>query len=210
MSITVIDFPASVLPAVEITWSMDVNHGVQENPYSGVPLNVRGFLERWRFSMKFQSMTRAQAQTLQGFFLEIEGPLHAFRMRDPSQACRTGTSTNRTLAGAHAQYANILTTPSWAGTLKAGDWLELPSGQYCKVVKDVADGATTIQIWPRLWLGEPDLGSINVGVDDANPAQGIFQFKGALPEWSVSTSNTVRPFTSTLRGVQLVLQEPIT
>lgn len=214
MALTVVNFPESVAPAVEIAWEMDVNHGAQENPYSGKALPVRGLRERWKFSMRFKPMTRSQIQAMQGFFMELEGPLHAFRMRDHSQPTILGANTtNPTIdanASARDRVVSLAGIDAVAGALKAGDWIQFPTGQMCKVAKDVTGlGATAVPVtvWPFLWQDEAATGTVLASA--GSPAYGYFRFDGGLPSWTANASNKVRPYVTQLSGSQIILSETV-
>lgn len=213
MALTIVDFPETVAKAVNIRWRMEHNHGQQLNPFSGTVLPIRGFLERWAFSITFKAMTRVQAQQLQGFFLELEGGLHVFRMRDPSQPSISGSNATNPVVATNAFARDHTVAMSGfsttTGTLKAGDWIQFPKGQMSKVMADVTgDGATgvDVRIWPHLWQDEAAGGTVIAST--GSPAYGYWRLRG-LPDWTADVKNLVRPFDSSLEGYQEVLQETV-
>ena len=211
---TIIDFPESVAKAVQIDWSMDYNHGSQANPYTGTTIQTRGLRERWKCSIRFKPMTRAQMQDLQGFFMQCEGNLHAFRMRDPSQCLNLGdTEADPTLASAASaldRSVSINVAPSLTNYLVPGDWVTFASGQMCRVAERVDTSSPaasyTLKIWPHLWL--PLSISSTVTADSRSSAYGIFRLTD-VPSWTASVQNLARPYSSSIQAEQVILTEAV-
>jgi hypothetical protein len=210
---TVIDFPDSVAKAIQIDWAMDYNHGSQPNPFTGTTLQTRGLRERWKCTIRFKAMNRAQMQDLQGFFMQVEGNLHAFRLRDPSQCRNLGLTTeNPTVgvtAGVYSRSVQISTGPSVNPYLAAGDWVSFSStGQMCRVVEtvDTTVPATyrDLRIWPHLWL--PVSAGSTVTAANTSSVYGVFRLVRP-PAWTANVANLYRPFTSSIQAEQVILTE---
>ena len=211
---TIIDFPDSVAKAVQIDWAMDYNHGSQANPYTGTTLQTRGLRERWTCTIRFKAMNRAQMQDLQGFFMQVEGSLHAFSLRDPSQCRNLGlTEVDPTLAANAATYArsvSINTGPSLNPYLAAGDWVTFSTGQMCRVAETVDTSVPAspyeLKIWPHLWL--PVSSSSTVTAANTASVYGVFRLTRP-PAWTANVANLYRPYTSSIKAEQVILTEAI-
>jgi hypothetical protein len=211
---TVIDFPDSVAKAIQIDWAMDYNHGSQPNPYTGTTLQTRGLKERWTCTIRFKEMTRAQMQDLQGFFMEVEGSLHAFRLRDPSQCRNLGlTEANPTMAAAGSVFDRTLSINTGASLnpyLAAGDWVTFNTGQMSRVVKTVDTSSPgnpyALDIWPHLWL--PVSNGSTITAANTASVYGVFRLVRP-PAWTANVRNLVRPFSSSIRAEQVVLTESV-
>ncbi len=211
---TIIDFPDSVAKAVQIDWAMDYNHGSQANPYTGTTLQSRGMRERWKCTIRFKPMNRTQMQDLQGFFMQVEGGLHAFSLRDPSQCRNLGLTTEDPTVGlsavTNARSVLIATSPSVNPYLAAGDWVTFETGQMCRVAESIDTTAPatfrTLKIWPRLWL--PVSGGSTVKAANTSSIYGIFRLTRP-PAWTANVANLHRPFTSSIQAEQVILTEAV-
>ena len=212
---TIIDFPDSVAKAVQIDWSMDYNHGSQANPFTGATLQTRGLKERWKCTIRFKPMNRAQMQDLQGFFMQCEGSLNAFRLRDPSQCVNLGDTvedpTVAINAPAYSRTVSISTGPSLQNYLVAGDWVTFQTGQMSRVVETVDSSIPAtyrgLKIWPRLWLPVDALST--VAASNSSSVYGIFRLTRP-PAWTANVANMHRPFTSSIQAEQVILTESVT
>jgi hypothetical protein len=212
---TIIDFPDSVAKAVQIDWAMDYNHGSQSNPFTGTTLQTRGLKERWKCTIRFKAMTRAQMQDLQGFFMRVEGGLHTFRLRDPSQCTNLGlTEENPTVnndAAAYARSVNIVTGSSLNPYLAAGDWITFSTGQMCRVAETVDStipGAyRELKFWPHLWL--PVAAGTAVTAANTESTYGVFRLTRP-PAWTANVANLHRPYTSSIQAEQVILTSAVT
>jgi len=211
---TVIDFPDSVAKAIQIDWAMDYNHGSQPNPFTGTTLQTRGLRERWKCTIRFKAMNRAQMQDLQGFFMQVEGNLHAFSLRDPSQCRNLGlTNENPTVQSTSPIYSRsvpILTGPSLNPYLAAGDWVTFNTGQMCRVAESIDTSIPAVsydlKIWPHLWL--PVASASTVTASNSASVYGVFRLTRA-PAWTANVANLYRPFTSSIQAEQVILTEAI-
>lgn len=211
---TIIDFPDSVARAVQIDWAMDYNHGSQANPFTGTTLQTRGMRERWKCTIRFKPMNRAQMQDLQGFFMQVEGGLHAFSLRDPSQCRNLGLTTEDPTVGisaaAGSRSVSIGTGPSVNPYLAAGDWVTFSTGQMCRVAEtiDSTSPATfrALKIWPRLWLPVPALSTVIAA--NTSSVYGIFRLTRP-PAWTANVANLHRPYTSSIQAEQVILTSAI-
>ncbi len=211
---TIIDFPDSVAKAIQIDWAMDYNHGSQPNPYTGTTLQTRGLRERWKCTIRFKPMTRTQVQDLQGFFMQVEGNLHAFSLRDPSQCKNLGLTeedpTVATSASTYARSVSINTGPSLNPYLAAGDWVTFATGQMCRVAESLDTSAPsnprTLKIWPHLWL--PVSSASTVTASRLSSVYGVFRLTRP-PAWTANVANLYRPYTSSIQAEQVILTEAI-
>jgi hypothetical protein len=210
----IIDFPDSVAKAIQIDWAMDFNHGSQPNPFTGTTLQTRGLRERWKCTIRFKPMTRAQMQDLQGFFMQVEGNLHAFYLRDPSQCRNLGlTDADPVVASNASTYArsvSITVGPSLNPYLAAGDWVTFSTGQMCRVAETVDTSSPgnpyTLNIWPHLWL--PVASASTVTASRLSSVYGVFRLTRP-PAWTANVANLYRPYTSSIQAEQVILREAV-
>ena len=212
----IIDFPESVMRATEVNWFMDQNHNAQTSPFTGDTFAVRGMLERWRFTMRFKQLSSEDMRVVEKFFMDLEGPINTFRMRDPLR-CEIGgiSNANPVLDGAHSARERELRVTNWIpgltipGALKAGDWIEIGDKQLFKVTDDVDStpsggiGEAVIPVWPMLMANHAD--GVTVKASRNSPAYGIFRFTND-PGWSATVRSLAKPYSFTFEGVQEVIR----
>ena len=202
-----LDIPACLLRAVSLSWTMEMNHGIAESPFSGIAQAQRGRIERWSFVMDIKRMSRRDAREAVGFFLNLEGPLGTFRMHDPSACQPLGKASGLPVLSADAPAGSrTVATAGWlpdvSPQLCAGDWVQI-GDQLCRVRSDVSsasDGTAILDLWPKLMV--PMASGTTIAT---RPARGIFRFTSDLPSWDISADNRSRPYTFRLTGMQEIL-----
>jgi hypothetical protein len=125
---------------------------------------VRGLgTQRWRFTAKYDDLTREQFAPVLAFVMSTKGGLDSFEIVPPvvstSQNTLSGTPA---VNGAHTAGDNTIQVDSFTGTLKAGDFIKFAS--HTKVYMVVADrsGVGEMTIEPALIEDVPNNNSITV------------------------------------------------
>lgn len=184
---------------------MDHNHGIAAAPFTGIVQAQRGQMERWSFTMTLRRLTRKQASSAFGFFLNLEGPLNIFRMADPAALQPLGRATGMPVGSATAAGSRTIATIGWTPNtdiLRAGDWVQI-GHNYSRVRNSVtsdASGAATLDLWPRIMLAVISGTPVKL-----RPARGLFRFSVTPPEFDISAESLLRTHEFRLAGSQEIL-----
>lgn len=115
-------------------------------------LQVRAIgYQRWSFTAKYKSLTRAQAQPIYAFIEKQRGMLETFTIVLPLISYATGTAAGTArVNGVHLAGDSTIVIDGVGGTLLAGDFIKF--GSQSKIYMVVADrnGNGTLTIEPPL------------------------------------------------------------
>lgn len=110
----------------------------------------------WIIDVTLPPMVRERAEEWIAFLLTLQGQLGTFLIGDPLGAAPRGVATGTPLVKDGMQTGRMLTTKGWtpsiAGILKAGDWIQIGQRGH-KVLRDVnsdTTGDAILDIWPKL------------------------------------------------------------
>jgi hypothetical protein len=119
--------------------------------------------QRWRFTAKYDDLTREQFAPVLAFVMSTRGGLNSFEIVPPVISTTQGSiSGTPAVNGGHLSGDNTINVDSFTGTLKAGDFIKF--ADHSKVYMVVADrsGTGTMTIEPPLIQDVPTNTSITV------------------------------------------------
>jgi hypothetical protein len=126
-------------------------------------------------SIELPPMSRAEAAVFVAALLSLQGARGTFYFGDPAWKNPQGTATGTPLVKGAAQTGQDLITDGWTttvtGILKAGDWIQIGTGdtrQLCMVLADAnsnGSGDSTLSLFPRIRTAFAD----NTAILTANP-----------------------------------------
>jgi hypothetical protein len=149
MSITYpLALPTSIGIA-EITLSANNAVAISQSPFTFQQQIIQHPGQRWTASVSIPPVRRDLAEPWVAFLLAMNGPVGTFLLGDPNAKAPQGTATSATITGAARSSSPTITM---AGTLLAGDYIQIGSGVTATLHKVLQDknGTGTIEIWPAL------------------------------------------------------------
>jgi hypothetical protein len=149
MSITYpLALPTSIGIA-EITLSANNAVAIRQSPFTFQQQIIQHPGQRWTASVSIPPVRRDLAEPWVAFLLAMNGPVGTFLLGDPNAKAPRGTATSATITGAARSSSPTITM---AGTLLAGDYIQIGSGATATLHKVLQDknGTGTIEIWPAL------------------------------------------------------------
>ena len=149
MSITYpLALPTSIGIA-EITLSANNAVAISQSPFTFQQQIIQHPGQRWTASVSIPPVRRDLAEPWVAFLLAMNGPVGTFLLGDPNAKAPQGTATSATITGAARSSSPTITM---AGTLLAGDYIQIGSGVTATLHKVLQDknGTGTIEIWPSL------------------------------------------------------------
>ena len=164
---------------------------ISESPFTYKQQVIRHAGQRFRATISYPAMDRAEAEEVISFLLRMRGIFGTFLMGDPSASTARGSASSSPgspVVASNGQTGDELdisgAATSATGYLKAGDYIQVGSYMY-KVLEDVntdGAGAATLNIWPSL-RSYPNGSSIVV----SNP-KSLFRLSENTTNWSVDTA----------------------
>lgn len=155
---------------------------VSESPFSFSQQVQEHPGEAWEISFTLTLLNRAQAEEYNAFLLSLAGRVGTFTMAVPGSETPRGVATGTPLVNGAGQTGRTLNvdgfTPSIAGILKAGDWIQLGSGSSTRLHKVLADvtsngsGQVSIDVAPKIITAPNDNDPVVV-----TNAKGLFRLK---------------------------------
>ena len=133
----------------EITLSANNAVAISQSPFTFQQQIIRHPGQRWTASVSIPPVRRDLAEPWVAFLLAMNGPVGTFLLGDPNAKAPQGTATSATITGAARSSSPTITM---AGTLLAGDYIQIGSGVTATLHKVLQDknGTGTIEIWPAL------------------------------------------------------------
>jgi len=160
---------------------------VSESPFTGEQQVYVHQLEVWSAQLVLPPMSRADAEGWIGFLLSLNGREGTFLFGDPRNTTPTGTwagSSPLVKGGSQTGKSLSIDGLSAGATIKAGDWLQLGSGNSARLHKVTQDatangaGEVTLDIWPRLRSSPADNAPLTIA-----SAQGVFRLASNELGW---------------------------
>lgn len=136
---------------------------------------------------------REKFETWNTFLMSLRGMYGTFLFGDPAGQTPRGIATGTPVVDGAGQTGQVLNvrglTPSIAGILKLGDWLQIGTGSSTRLYKNLTDansdgsGNTSLDLWP-------DIRGNQIPADGAtiilNSAQGLFRLASNEHSWNIS------------------------
>jgi len=178
---------------MEVEWGALTVGGRNVSPYTLAQETFEWPGNRWRVSVRYPRMTRAQGDAVVAALVSLYG-VGTFLL-GPAGPGKTpkGVATGTPLVNGASQAGKTLITDGWTisitGILKAGDFLQLGMGSTSRlhmVLQDAnsdAGGNATLDIWPRIRESPTDNSAIVV----ASP-KGVFGLAGNEPKWETDVA----------------------
>lgn len=139
--------------------------------------------QRWEASVSIPSVRRDLAAEWKAMLVALKGHTGTFLLGDPDYVTPRGDVSSCTLSGnAGDETVSVVMT----GTLKAGDYIQLGSGQTAKLHQVLIDqtGNGNLEIWPAL---RADYTSEAVVF---NSPKGVFRLATNVSSWSIDNAST--------------------
>lgn len=138
--------------------------------------------QMWEADVTLPPMNRDDAESWIAFLMSLKGRYGTFLLNDPSATSVRGTATSATITGSAGDSS---VTVTMSGTLKAGDYLQLGSGNDSTLHKVLADksGSGTLEIWPKLRKVRSSVTA------DLTSARGLFRLASNETSWSVNDAS---------------------
>lgn len=138
--------------------------------------------QMWEADVTLPPMNRDDAESWIAFLMSLKGRYGTFLLNDPSATSVRGTATSATITGS---VGDSSVTVTMTGTLKAGDYLQLGSGNDSTLHKVLADksGSGTLEIWPKLRKARSSVSA------DLTSASGLFRLASNETAWSVNDAS---------------------
>ena len=138
--------------------------------------------QMWEADVTLPPMNRDDAESWIAFLMSLKGRYGTFLLNDPSATSVRGTATSATITGSAGDSS---VTVTMSGTLKAGDYIQLGSGNDSTLHKVLADksGSGTLEIWPKLRKARSSVSA------DLTSASGLFRLASNETAWSVNDAS---------------------
>jgi len=187
-----VSLPTSPAPK-DMEWGGMTVAGKNVSPYTLGQETFEWPGNRWRVSVRYPPMTRAQGDAVVAALISLYG-VGTFLLgpAGPGKTAK-GVATGTPLVNGANQVGKELVTDGWTisvtGILKAGDFIQRGSGVTSRlhvVLQDVnsdGSGNATLDIWPRIRESPADNSAIVV----ASP-KGVFRLVGSEPKWDQDTA----------------------
>lgn len=146
---------------------------------------------RWEVEVELPAMGRAEHDAWKAWALSLYGQAGTFLLGDATATSPRGTPAGTPLVdGANAANAKTLATRGWtpsaAGVLLKGDWIQLGSGATARLHMVLADasadgsGEAVLDLWPRLRTAYADGAAIVT-----SSAKGVFRLAQPAIGWDI-------------------------
>lgn len=144
---------------------------------------VRHQGQRWEASVTIPSVDRDLAADWKAFLTSLRGPTGTFLLGDPDYATPRGDVSSCSLTGnVGSETATVVMT----GTLKAGDYIQLGSGQLARLHQVLVDqtGGGDLEVWPRLRATYTSESVV------LNSPKGVFRLSNNISSWSIDNAGS--------------------
>lgn len=145
---------------------------------------------RWEIDVVLKPMKRTSAEVWLSWLAQLDGQLNTFTMGDPLGCAAMGEAGGTPLVNGADQTGASLAidgaTVSQTDWLKAGDYIQLGTGEDARLYKLTADadtngsGQATLSLWPAITTAPAD----NAAVTVANTVA-AFRLASNTSSWSV-------------------------
>lgn len=135
--------------------------------------------QMWMADVTLPPMKRDDAEKWVAWLVSLRGQFGTFLLGDPVGCSARGTATSASITGSAGSNS---VSVSMTGTLLAGDWFSIDSGQNQRLYKVTADrsGSGTMYIYPSLRADASGAAA------DLTTAQGTFRLASNETSWSVN------------------------
>lgn len=178
-----ISMPTDVIGIANIELSAVTAISMSQSPFTFKQQVFAWPGQRWEAKVKIPTILRDLAEPWAVFLLKCNGPENNFLLGDPNGTSPQGTVSSSTTINGANQSGDSITVSSISGTLKAGDYLQIETGddaRLYKVLDDVSDGGTSINIWPSLTKTPPDGAAVSF-----TDTVGNFRLRNNKNSWSI-------------------------
>jgi hypothetical protein len=188
---TIIPMPAAPPAPATMDFTALDTVAVSISPFTGqqqVQDWQASFLEA---SVSMPALTPAQGPAWIAFLMSLRGQANVFQLGDPLSVSPEGSALGTPLVDGAGQtgYSIALKgwTPSAAGVLLPGDWIQIGYRIYRTLVAATADGTgrLVLNIWPQLRESPADSAVVIL-----NNTQGLWRLKENSRKWSETASRT--------------------
>ncbi len=165
---------------VELTAVNAVAYSMSPFTFAGQAHAYSG--QKWQADISLPAMKREDAEKWIAFLVSLRGQFGTFLLNDPSGTSPRGTATTVRITGSTGD-SSVATT--MAGTLLAGDYIQLGSGLSARLHKVLQDqsGSGTLEIWPALRANQSNV------LADLTSAAGAFRLSSNQQSWSVNEAS---------------------
>lgn len=155
---------------------------ISQSPFTYKQQVISHAGERWEASISIPPVKRDLAEPWTSFLLSLRGPTGTFLLGDPNASVPQGTISAGTLSG---NVGNATATVTLTGSLKAGDYIQLGTGNSARLHKVLVDATESgnLEIWPKLRLDYTDETII------FNSPKGLFRLKDTMSSWSINNAS---------------------
>ena len=138
--------------------------------------------QAWDASVTIANCKREEASEWTSFLTALRGQFGTFLLGDPDGTSPRGTATSATVSGSVGSGSVSVTM---AGTLLAGDYLQLGTGADSTLHKVLVDqvGSGTLEIWPALRKARSSASATLI-----NP-RGVFRLTTNSPSWTINSNS---------------------
>lgn len=138
--------------------------------------------QMWQADVTLPPMRRSDAEQWIAWLVSLRGQLGSFLLGDNLGCTARGTATSATITGFTGDNS---VTVAMTGTLLAGDYFQLGSGDTAtlhKVLQD-QDGSGTLEIWPAIRSNQ------SAASATLSNAQGQFRLATNEQSWSINNAS---------------------
>lgn len=137
--------------------------------------------EMWSASVTLPTYRKDLADPWVAFLLSLRGQYGTFLLGDPDKAVPRGTATSATVSGLLGDRTVAVVM---AGTLLAGDYIQLGSGAAARLHKVLVDqsGSGNLEIWPALRADYS-------GSATLTDTKGVFRLASNVTEWDINNAS---------------------
>ena len=164
------------------------------SPFTLTQQVQKGQGQRWEADISLPLMKREDAEQWISFFVKLNGSYGTFLMGDPNASTPRGSASltpGTPVVNGASQTGDELDIDglpvSTTGYLKAGDYIQLGTGETSKLYKvldDVdtnASGEATLTIWPDLRSSPANDATVVV-----SGAKGLFRLSTNVSDWQIN------------------------
>lgn len=137
--------------------------------------------EMWSASVTLPTYRKDLADPWVAVLLSLRGQYGTFLLGDPDKAEPRGTATSATVSGLLGDRTVAVVM---AGTLLAGDYIQLGSGAAARLHKVLVDqsGSGNLEIWPALRADYS-------GSATLTDTKGVFRLASNVTEWDINNAS---------------------